>query len=79
MTGTLTLSGPAPMVPPHIVVKLLSTKPEVASPPHEVVMHGGVLTRDFTITTNSVQEDTEVVISAYFAGMTTAPPLTVTK
>ena len=83
-TGTVTLTGPAPVrLTPSAragaaVVTLDSTTPSVASVPATVSVPAGVTSATFIVSTTNVSSTKAVTISASYGGVTKAVVLTVT-
>ena len=75
-TGTVTLSGPAPVG--GALVSLSSDNTSAATVPASVTVAAGASSATFTITTNPVSGSTAVNISALYGGITRTAPLTVT-
>jgi len=76
VTGTLTLSGPAPAS--GLKVLLSSASPTVASVPTSVVVPGGRVSVSFTIRHFKVLQTQVVPLTAKFGGVTVSASLTVT-
>lgn len=75
-TGTVTLSSSAPSG--GLVVTLSSSNTSVATVPSSVTVAAGSTSASFTVRTQSVSSNTNVVISAVYAGTTKNATLTVT-
>jgi hypothetical protein len=76
-TGTVTLTAPAP--PGGAIVILTSSKPSRASVPANVVVAAGATAQSFTVTTSPVRRDSNVTISASYAGVKKTATLTVKR
>jgi hypothetical protein len=74
-TGTVTLSGPAPVG--GATVSLSSGNTAVATVPASVTVAAGASSATFTVSTNPVTTSTPVTISASYAGVTKTASLTV--
>ena len=75
-TGTVTLSGKAPLG--GIVVKLSSSKPSRASVPPSVTVAAGAASATFTVTTTAGGK-TSATISASYSGVTKKTSLTIKR
>lgn len=75
-TGTVTLNAPAP--PGGLVVNLTSSNTAVATVPAQVTIPAGQASAQFTISTNSVSDDTDVTITASIGSIQTQAVLRVT-
>ena len=76
-TGTVTLSGPAPLG--GAVVSLASSKPLAAAVPSSVTVAAGKLTASFTVSTVTVSSNTSAIISASYNGTTKNATLSIRK
>jgi hypothetical protein len=74
-TGTVTLSGPAPIG--GAVVSLSSSSTSTATVPATVTVAAGASSAPFTVNTSAVTTSTPVIISASYAGTTKTASLTV--
>jgi len=74
-TGTVTLSGPAPIG--GAVVSLSSSSTSTATVPATVTVAAGASSATFTVNTSTVTTSTPVTISASYAGTTKTASLTV--
>jgi hypothetical protein len=77
VTGTVILSGPAPMG--GAVVTLQSAKPAIATLPSSVTILAGATSVNFSITTFRPNKNTVVVLTASYAGIAKTASLTVKK
>ena len=75
-TGTVTLSGPAPVG--GALVSLSSDNTSAATVPASVTVAAGASSATFAVTTSAVSGSTAVTISALYGGVTRTAPLTVT-
>ncbi|MGB7925100.1 MAG: choice-of-anchor B family protein [Pyrinomonadaceae bacterium] len=76
VTGTITLSGPAPA--PGAVVQLGSSNTTVATVPLRITVPQGAVSKTFSIATKAVASSVTVSISSAYDGVTKTTPLTVT-
>ena len=76
-TGTVSLSAPAPAG--GAVVSLSTSNPGTATVPASVVVAGGSTTAGFTIATQSVRKNTNVTVTASYAGVNKSAQLVVTR
>ncbi len=76
VTGTITLSGPAPTA--GITVTMSSSNASLASAPATVKVLAGKSTVTFTVTHKKVSKQTPVSIDASFGGITKSVSLTLT-
>lgn len=74
--ATITLTAPAPSG--GAVVKLLSSKPQVATLPANITIPAGATSANTTIRTKAVAALTKVTISAAYGGVTKTAILTIT-
>jgi hypothetical protein len=74
-TGTVTLSGPAPLA--GVVVALVSGNPSVANVPTSVTVGANATAATFPVSTTSVSSNTSVSISATYNGATQSATLTI--
>ncbi len=77
VTGTVTLSAPAPAN--GATVTLRSSNPALASVPASVLVSAGTTSQPFTVTTAVTRKNASVTISASYAGVTTTATLTVKR
>jgi len=77
VTGTVTLSAPAPAN--GATVTLRSSNPALASVPASVLVSAGTSSQPFTVTTAATRKNVLVTISASYAGMTATATLTVKR
>jgi len=75
-TGTVTLTAAAP--PGGATVTLSSKNSSVATVPSSVTVHAGTTSANFAVSTHRVSSNSNVVISAAYAGKTKRKTLTVT-
>ena len=75
-TGTVTMSGPAPVG--GVVVSLSSDNPSAANVPASVTVAGGATSATFAVNTSPVSVSTAVTISSLYGGLTRPANLTIT-
>jgi hypothetical protein len=75
-TGTVTLSGPAPVG--GVQVTLSSSNATAAAVPSSVMVAAGATSASFTVSTSAVPSSTTATISAAYSGATRSASLTVT-
>ncbi len=76
-TGTVKLTAPAPAG--GGVVKLVSSKPSIASVPTTITVAAGATSKTFTVKTVRPSRRSSVTISATYGGVTKTATLTVTR
>jgi hypothetical protein len=77
VTGTVTLSAPAPAN--GATVTLTSSNPALASVPASVLVSAGTTSKSFTVTTVATRRNASVTISASYAGVTKSATLTIKR
>ena len=77
VSGTVTLSGPAPSA--GIVVMLTSSRPSQAAVPRSVTVAAGQRSATFNVTTAPVTADTTAWISGTYRGATKGATLTIKR
>lgn len=77
VSGTVTLSGPAPSA--GIVVMLTSSRPSQAAVPRSVTVAAGQWSSTFSVTTAPVTTDTTAWISGTYRGATKGATLTIKR
>jgi phage tail sheath gpL-like len=77
VSGTVTLSGPAPSA--GIVVMLTSSRPSQAAVPRSVTVAAGQRSATFSVTTVPVTADTTAWISGTYRGATKGATLAIKR
>jgi hypothetical protein len=77
VTGTVTLSAPAPAN--GATVTLTRSNPALASVPASVLVSAGTTSKSFTVTTVATRRNASVTISASYAGVTKSATLTIKR